>query len=97
MQRDIGKPRLWVPLFAMLVAASLALWLLWRPELISALPMPLRLPLIGLGIWSLGAAFMQPLGLEARRHWLRQATTPPLSLVALALFATAVVLRALWV
>ncbi len=84
-----------VTLGAMLLAAALALWLLWQPTLISTLPMGLRLPLIGLGVWALGAAFMAPMGLEARRHWLRRMTTPPWSLVALGLFALLLAGRAL--
>ncbi len=71
---------------ATLLAAALALWLLWQPALISTLPMALRLPLIGLGVWSLGAAFMAAMGLEARRPWLRRMTTPPWSLLALGAF-----------
>ena len=85
-----------VALVAMLVAAALALWLLLRPELISALPMALRLPLIALGVWALGAAFMRPLGLEPRRHWQRRAVAPPWSLVALGAFTLILVLRGLW-
>ncbi|TFH87929.1 hypothetical protein EQG41_03150 [Billgrantia azerbaijanica] len=94
--RDIDRPLPWVPLVAMLVAAGLALALLLRPDLVSGLAMPWRLPLIGLGVWALGAAFMQALGLEARRRWLHCVTTPPLSLVALALFTLVVLLRAWW-
>ncbi len=86
----------WLVMGSMLLAAALALWLLLYPELISGLPMPLRLPAIGLGVWALGAAFMQPMGLELRRHWQRRATTPPWSLVALAAFTLVVALRALW-
>ncbi|SDK61380.1 hypothetical protein [Billgrantia gudaonensis] len=94
--RNVDRSLPAVPLGAMLLAAGLALWLLLRPELLSGLAMPLRLPLIGLGVWALGSAFMQPLGLELRRPWLRRATMPPLSLAALALFTLVVVLRAWW-
>lgn len=94
--RNLDRLLPWVALGAMLLAAGLSLALLLRPELISGLAMPLRLPLIALGVWSLGAAFMQSLGLEASRHWLRRATTPPLSLAALALFTLVVLLRAWW-
>lgn len=94
--RNVDRPLPRGPLVSMLVAAGLALWLLLRPELLSGLVMPLRLPLIGLGVWALGSAFMQPLGLEVRRPWLRRATTPPLSLAVLALFTLVVVLRAWW-
>ncbi|EWH01464.1 hypothetical protein [Halomonas sp. BC04] len=86
----------WLAMGSMLLAAALALWLLLHPELISGLPMALRLPVIGLGVWALGAAFMQPMGLELRRHWQRRATTPPWSLVALGAFTLVVVMRALW-
>ncbi|RDB44014.1 hypothetical protein DU490_04840 [Halomonas sp. DQ26W] len=86
----------WLAMGSMLLAAGLALWLLLHPELISGLPMPLRLPVIGLGFWALGAAFMQPMGLALRRHWQRRATTPPWSLLALGAFTLIVVVRALW-
>ena len=79
---------------ALLLAATLALWLLWQPTLISTLPMALRLPLMALGVWALGAAFMSAMGLEARRHWLRQMTTPPCSLVVLGVFTLLLLLRA---
>ncbi|MDX5378420.1 MAG: hypothetical protein LPK08_13025 [Halomonas sp.] len=96
MRTEVQDRPMWLPLAAMLVAAALALWLLMRPELLSGLPMFLRMPAIGLGVWALGAAFMQPLGLEFRRHWLRRATAPPVSLVALAAFVLLVVIRAFW-
>ncbi|MCE8013750.1 hypothetical protein HBJ58_16630 [Halomonas desiderata] len=96
MRVEVQDPPIWLNLGAMLVAAALALWLLVRPELISGLPMALRLPAMALGIWALGAAFMQPLGLELRRHWQRRATSPPISLAALAAFTLLVVVRALW-
>ncbi|MDR9440753.1 MAG: hypothetical protein RI841_14835 [Halomonas sp.] len=83
-----------VTLGAMLLAAALALWLLLQPQLISGLPMTLRLPLIGLGVWALGAAFMAAMGLEARRYWLRRMTMPPWSLVALGAFTLVLLMRA---
>lgn len=83
-----------VTLGAMLLAAALALWLLWQPALISTLPMGVRLPLIGLGVWALGAAFMAAMGLEARRPWLRRMTTPPWSLAALGAFTLVLLVRA---
>ncbi|WP_163560935.1 cyd operon YbgE family protein [Halomonas sp. NO4] len=94
--RESDQPLPWVPLGAMLLAAGLALALLLRPELISGLAMPLRLPLIALGVWALGSAFMQPLGLEVRHPGLRRLTTPPLSLAVLALFTLVVLLRIWW-
>lgn len=88
-----GRPPC-LTLGATLLAAALALWLLWQPTLISTLPMALRLPLIGLGVWALGAAFMAAAGLEARRYWLRRMTTPPWSLMALGVFTLVLLLRA---
>ncbi|MGR2737805.1 hypothetical protein ACUY1T_05080 [Billgrantia sp. Q4P2] len=96
MRTEVQDCPMWLTLAAMLTAAALALGLLIRPELISGLPMVLRMPAIGLGVWALGAAFMQPLGLEFRRHWLRRATSPPVSLAALGAFAVVVIARALW-
>lgn len=96
MKSATNERPVWLAMGGMLLAAALALWLLLDPELISGLPMPLRLPVIGLGFWALGAAFMQPMGLELRRHWQRRATSPPVSLVALGTFTLIVVVRALW-
>ncbi|MCE8025133.1 hypothetical protein [Billgrantia aerodenitrificans] len=96
MRVEVQTPPIWLNLGAMLLAAALALWLLVQPALISGLPMALRLPAIALGVWALGAAFMQPLGLELRSYWQRQATSPPISLAALAAFTLLVVVRALW-
>lgn len=96
MKSDVSARAGLVALVAMLVAAVLAMWLLLRPELISTLPMALRLPLIALGVWALGAAFMRPLGLEPQRHWQRWATAPPWSLMALGAFTLILLLRAIW-
>ncbi|MBA2780004.1 hypothetical protein [Billgrantia kenyensis] len=96
MRTEAQAGAIWLTMGAMLLAAALALWLLVRPELISGMSMALRLPVIALGVWALGAAFMRPLGLEFRRHWLCQATQPAASLVALAIFTAIVLLRALW-
>ncbi|PMR71372.1 hypothetical protein [Halomonas heilongjiangensis] len=85
----------WALLGSILLAAGLAVWLLLQPGLLRDLPLPLRLPLMGLGIWALGAAFMQALGLEARWPWLRRMTTPPWSLVALAAFTLVLLGRGL--
>lgn len=52
------------PLLALLLAAGIAVWLLFRSELFLAVTMPWRLPLILLGAWTLGAAFVRPLALE---------------------------------
>ncbi|MCE8014512.1 hypothetical protein HOP62_00270 [Halomonas sp. MCCC 1A17488] len=96
MLSEVQGRSTWLTLAAMLVAAALALWLLIRPELLSGLSMVWRMPAIGLGVWALGAAFMQALGLEFRRHWLRRATCPPVSLVALGAFTLLVAMRAFW-
>ncbi|MFG6159911.1 hypothetical protein ACGTNG_14005 [Halomonas sp. 1390] len=52
------------PLLALLLAAGVAVWLLLRPELFLAVPMAWRLPLLLLGAWGLGTAFVRPLALE---------------------------------
>ncbi|TLF48722.1 hypothetical protein FEI13_12400 [Halomonas urmiana] len=52
------------PLLGLLLAAGVAVWLLLHPELFLAVPMAWRLPLILLGAWTLGAAFVRPLALE---------------------------------
>ncbi|KAA0014146.1 hypothetical protein F0A17_00270 [Billgrantia pellis] len=96
MMSELRSEPMWLTLAAMLLAAALALWLLARPELISGLSLPLRLPAIALGVWALGAAFMRPLGLELRRRWQRRLTTPPLSLAALGMFTLWLLGRALW-
>ncbi|QOR39502.1 hypothetical protein HNO52_13990 [Billgrantia diversa] len=95
MRTEVQDRSMWLTLANMLVAAALSLWLLIRPELISGMPMILRMPAIGLGVWALGTAFMHPLGLEFRRHWLRRATRPPVSLAVLVVFALVVTVRAL--
>ncbi|WP_104201673.1 hypothetical protein [Billgrantia saliphila] len=96
MMAELRREPVWLTLAAMLLAAALALWLLAKPGLISGLPLPLRLPAIALGVWALGAAFMQPLGLELRRRWQRRLTTPPFSLMALGAFTLLLIVRALW-
>lgn len=55
-------------LLGLLLAAGLAVWLLLEPQLIAALPMSLRLPLILLGVATLGAAFAAPLAMERVRR-----------------------------
>lgn len=74
-------------LAALLLAAGLAVWLLLRPELITGLPLAGRLPLILLGIWALGAAFLRPYRVLPSRGWPHRMLTPPWSLLALGLFA----------
>lgn len=85
----------WMTLGTLLLAAGLAVWLLLQPALLRDLPLPLRLPLMGLGVWALGAAFMLALGVEARWPWLRRMTTPPWSLAALVAFALVLLGRGL--
>lgn len=82
-------------LLALLLAAGLAVWLLLRPELVSTLPLAWRLPLILLGVWSLGAAFLGPYGVVPHRRWQRWVVTPPGTLLALGIFALLLVGRAL--
>ncbi|SDO91946.1 hypothetical protein SAMN04487957_11566 [Halomonas shengliensis] len=67
----------------LLLAAGLAVWLLLEPELIAALPMALRLPLVLLGAATLGVAFAAPLSPERGRR----APFPAWRLVALVAFA----------
>ncbi|MDN3555441.1 hypothetical protein [Halomonas maura] len=62
------------PLTLLLLAAGIAIWLLLRPEPLQALPPAWRWPLVGLGAWALGSAFVRPLTLEVGEGWLwRQA------------------------
>ncbi|MFM9271282.1 hypothetical protein ACJ7V3_13645 [Halomonas elongata] len=85
MHLDIG---------ALLLAAVLAAWLLWRPELIQGLPFGLRLPLVVLGVWALGAAFARPLVEEAGMYRLETLVKAPWSQVALWGFALLLIGRA---
>lgn len=55
-------------LAGLLLAAGLAVWLLFEPQLIGALPMPLRLPMVLLGAATLGVAFAAPLVRETGRR-----------------------------
>jgi predicted membrane protein len=82
------------PLVAMVVAAALAIWLLMQPELLQPLSLPLKLPLILLGVWALGSAFMLGMGLQARSGWFRRATSPPWSHGALLSFTLVILVRA---
>ncbi|EPC01345.1 hypothetical protein L861_12285 [Litchfieldella anticariensis FP35 = DSM 16096] len=84
----------WAPLLSMAVSAWLSLWLLWQPELLSHLSMPIRLPLIVLGAWALGAGFMHGMGLEARPGWPRRLLGEPACWWLLGLFTLVVVWRA---
>lgn len=85
------------PLLAMGVSTLLAIWLLWRPDLLSTLPfLPWRLPLILLGVWALGAGFMQGVGLAPEQGRWKRYLGEPLCWWLLAGFSMVVVLRALW-
>ncbi|MFY0990794.1 hypothetical protein [Halomonas sp. C05BenzN] len=95
MRSETRRRLPWTALGSILLAAGLAVWLLLQPTLLRDLPMWLRLPLMALGIWALGSAFMLALGVQARWPWLRRACSPPWSLVALALFTLVLLLRAL--
>ncbi|MEX2365693.1 MAG: hypothetical protein WD601_03755 [Pseudohongiellaceae bacterium] len=83
-----------VSLVAMLVAAALAIWLLVQPGLLQSLSLPWRLPLILLGVWALGSAFMQGVGVQARAGWFRRVTSPPWSHGALLGFTLVILVRA---
>ncbi|QEA40468.1 hypothetical protein FGL86_16230 [Pistricoccus aurantiacus] len=61
----------WSPLLALSLAAFLALWLLLQPELIRALPLIAKLPLMVLGIWALGLGFAKGVGLRFPKDWPR--------------------------
>ncbi|PMR75329.1 hypothetical protein [Billgrantia endophytica] len=86
----------WLTLSAMLLAAMLALWLLFRPELVSGFPMAVRLPVIALGCWALGAGFSLGAGLVPDSGRLKRYLGPPLCWWLLGSFTLLVVARALW-
>ncbi|SDL07730.1 hypothetical protein SAMN05192555_102344 [Franzmannia pantelleriensis] len=92
--RLAGLPQ--APLVAMGVSTLLALWLLWRPELLSTLAMVWRLPLIVLGVWALGAGFSLGAGLVPEHGRLRRLLGPPLCWWLLGAFSLVVLARALW-
>ncbi|WP_148254598.1 cyd operon YbgE family protein [Aidingimonas lacisalsi] len=77
MEQETIDKNPWLPLATMGVSAVLALWLLWRPELLSALGMPLRVPAILLGVWALGAGFMYGMGLRPVQGWCRRLLGAP--------------------
>lgn len=89
-----GLPQ--APLLALGISTLLALWLLWRPELLSALPLLWRLPLMLLGIWALGAGFMLGAGLVPNGGRLQRYLGEPLCWWLLAGFTVIIVTRALW-
>ena len=87
----------WSPLLAMLLAACLALWLLWQPELIRALPLIIKLPFMALGIWALGAGFAQGQGLRLPLAWPRWCLSSGVSWIVLGCFTLLLFLRAWWI
>ncbi|GHC19786.1 cyd operon YbgE family protein [Aidingimonas halophila] len=84
----------WSPLMTMGVTAGLALWLLWRPELLSSLAMPLRLPAIALGVWALGAGFVYGMGLYDQSHWRQRLLGAPTCWWVLGVFTLLLIWRA---
>lgn len=83
------------PLLAMGISTVLALWLLWRPDLLSALPLIWRLPLILWGVWALGAGFMLGAGLVPEQGGMKRYLGEPLCWWLLGSFTLMVVVRAL--
>lgn len=94
--RVAGRGRLDRPLPTLLLAAGVAIWMLLRPELFLALPMAWRLPLMLIGAWALGAAFLRPLALEVGQGRLWRLTGAPSSRWALWAMAGVVVCLELW-
>jgi hypothetical protein len=95
MRDETRQPPPWVDLGALMLAAGLAAWLLMEPGLLRGLALPWRLPLIGLGAWALGSAFLQGLGLTLPRGPARRLTSPPWSLAALGAFTLVLLARGL--
>lgn len=95
MTLETRQPQPGVAMGVMLIAAGLAIWLLLDPALLRALPLPLRLPLIGLGVWALGGAFMLGMGVKVRSRWLRQIISPLWSRLALVAFTLVLIWRAM--
>ncbi len=83
------------PLAALLLAAGLAAWLLYRPELVQGLAWPWRGGLALLGAWALGCAFARPLALTVGERGIWRWIATPWSRAALPLFALALVVRGL--
>ncbi|MCW4151530.1 hypothetical protein OM427_18555 [Halomonas sp. 18H] len=72
---------------SLLVAALLSVWWLLRPELLAPLPLSLRLPLVVLGVWAVGAAFVRPLAQDLEMFRLMSVVNSPWSSAALWGFA----------
>ncbi|GED22055.1 hypothetical protein HHA01_10320 [Halomonas halmophila] len=74
-------------LLSLLSAALLAVWWLWRPELMLVLPFSLRLPIVALGVWALGAAFIRPVAQDMELYRLLVLINTPWTHAALWGFA----------
>ncbi|MFG6178243.1 hypothetical protein ACGTN6_13430 [Halomonas sp. THAF12] len=83
------------PLVALLVAGGLAAWLLWHPGLVQGLSWPWRWPMVVLGGWALGCAFLRPLALEVGERGLWRLAGTAWSRASLPLFALLLAGRAL--
>ncbi|MBB3142242.1 hypothetical protein [Halomonas organivorans] len=81
------------PLAALLLAAGMAAWLLWHPGLVQEVSWPWRWPMVVLGGWALGCAFLRPLALEAGERGLWRLTGTAWSRASLPLFALLLVGR----
>lgn len=92
----MARCRLDRPLLALLLGAAVAVWLLLRPAPLLALPLAWRLPLIVIAAWSLGAAFLRPLALEAGETGLWRLAGAPVSRWALWGVAGIVVCLEVW-
>lgn len=84
------------PLLMLWLAAGIAAWLLLRPDLLQGMSLVWRVPLIALGVWALGAAFVRPLTLEIGEGWLWRLAGAPWSRLALWGFAGVIASRGLW-
>jgi predicted membrane protein len=87
-----GQQRQGGQLLSLILAAVLALWLLFQPAAIGELPMTWRLPIWLLGLWALGAGFFHGMGLvrgERMQRWLGA----PLCWILLGLLLIFLILR----
>ncbi|SHE28653.1 hypothetical protein SAMN02745148_00018 [Modicisalibacter ilicicola DSM 19980] len=80
-------------LASLLAATSMALWLLVRPELVSGLPLGLRLPVWLLGLWAVGSGFFHGMGLVKGTGWRQRLLGAPLCWVLLAVFLLLLLVR----
>ncbi|XKE46589.1 hypothetical protein LG302_05465 [Halomonas organivorans] len=89
------EERRYDPLVSLLVAAGLAVWVLWQPELVREMAWPWRAALVGLGVWALGVAFFRPVAMGRGEGALWRLTATRWSRAALWGFALLLVLRRL--